>query len=171
MSFFLEEKNESFLHNFLRVKSFLIITKLSSRERIYWYIVYKKLTYSVQFNRSVMSDSLWPCEPQHARSPCPSPTPGVHPNSCPLGQWCHPAISSSVVPFFSCPLSFPASGSFPMSQFFASGGQSIGVSASTSVLPMKTQDWSPLDGLTGSSCSPRCSQESPPTPQFKSINC
>ena len=87
-------------------------------------------------------------EPQHARAPCPSPNPGVHPNPCPLCQWCCPTISSSVVPFSSCPQSFPASGSFQMSQLFASGGQSIGVSASTSVLPMNTQDWSPL-GWTG----------------------
>ena len=93
---------------------------------------------SVQFSRSAVSDSLWPHEPQHARPPCPSPTPGVHPNPCALCQWCHPAISSSVVPFSSCPQSFPASGSFQMSQLFASGGQSIGVSASTSVLPMNT---------------------------------
>ena len=100
--------------------------------------------YSVQFSRSVVFDSLWPHEPQHTRPPCPSPTPGVHPNPCPLSRWCHPAISSSVVPFSSCPQSFPASGSFQMSQFFASGGQSIRVSASTSALPMNTQDWSPL---------------------------
>ena len=92
--------------------------------------------YSVQFSPSVVSDSLWPHEPHHARPPCPSPTPRVHPNPCPLSQWCHPIISSSVVPFSSCPQSFPASGSFQMSQLFASGGQSIGVSASTSVLPM-----------------------------------
>ena len=103
---------------------------------------------SVQFSRSVMSDSLWPQEPQHARLPCPSPTPGVYPNPCLLSQWCHPAISSSVVPFSSCLQSFPVSGSFQMSQFFASGGQSSGVSASTSVLPMNSQDWSPL-GWTG----------------------
>ena len=83
-------------------------------------------------------------EKQHARPPCPSPTPRVHPNPCPLRQWCHPAISSSVVPFSSCPQSFPASGSLQMSQLFASGGQSIGVSASTSVLPVNTQDWSPF---------------------------
>ena len=89
------------------------------------------------------SDSLWPHEPQHARLPCLSPTPGVHPNPCPSSRWCHPTISSSVVPF-SCPQSFPASGSFQMSQLFTSGGQSIGISASTSVLPMNTQDWSPL---------------------------
>ena len=91
-----------------------------------------------------MSNSLRPHESQHARPPCPLPTPGVYPNPCPLSQWCHPAISSSVVPFSYCPQSFPALGSFPMSQLFASSGQSIGVSASTSVLPMNTQDWSPL---------------------------
>ena len=98
----------------------------------------------VQFSDSVMSDSLQPHESQHARRPCPSPTPRVHPNSCASSQWCHPAISSSVDPFSSCPQSLPASGSFPMSQLFAWGGQSIGVSASASVLPMNTQDWSPL---------------------------
>ena len=103
---------------------------------------------SDQFSRSVVSDSLQPQESQHARPPCPSPTPGVYPNSCPLSQWCHPIILSSVVPFSSCPQSFPASGSFQMSQLFALGGQSIGVSASTSDLPMNTQDWSPL-GWTG----------------------
>ena len=95
-----------------------------------------------------MSDSLRPHEPQHVRPPCPSPTAGVYPNPCPLSQWCHPTISSSVVPFFSCPQSFPASGSFRMSQLFTSAGQSIGVSASTSVFPMNTQDWSSL-GWTG----------------------
>ena len=89
-----------------------------------------------------------PIEPHHARPPCPSPTAGVHPNPCPSSQWCHPTISSSVVPFSSCPQSFPASGSFQMNWLFASGGQTIGVSASTSVLPMNTQDWSPL-GWTG----------------------
>ena len=105
----------------------------------------------VQFSRSVVSDSLWSHEPQHARPPCPSPTPGVHSDSCPLCRWCHPTISSSVVPFSSCPQSFPASGSFPVSQLSASGGQSIGVSASTSVLPVNTQDWSAL-GWTGWIC-------------------
>ena len=95
-----------------------------------------------------MSDSLWPRESQHARPPCPSPTPGVHSNSHPSSWWCHPAISSSVVPFSSCPQSHPASGSFPMSQLFAWGGQSIKVSASASVLPKNTQDYSPL-GWTG----------------------
>ena len=97
---------------------------------------------------SVMSDSLRPHELQHARPPCPSPTPGVHPNPCPLSQWCHPTISSTVVPFSSCPQSFPASGYFPVSQLFASGDLSIVVSASTSVLPKNTQDWSPF-GWTG----------------------
>ena len=93
---------------------------------------------SVQFSLSVMSHSLQPHESQHIRPPCPSPTPGVHPNSCPLSRWCQPAISSSVVPFSSCPQSFPASVSFQMSQLFTSGGQSIGVSASASVLPVNT---------------------------------
>ena len=97
------------------------------------------------FSCSVMSDSLWPHELQHPRPPCPSPTPGVYSDSCPSSQWCHPAISSSVVPFSSCPQSLPASGSFPMSQLFAWGGQSIKVSASASVLPMNTQDWSALE--------------------------
>ena len=101
---------------------------------------------SVQFSRSVVSNSLRPHESQHARPPCPSPTPGVHSDSCPSSQWCHPAtISSSVVPFSSCPQSLPASGSFPMSQLFTWGGQSIGVSASASVLPMNTQGWSPSE--------------------------
>ena len=100
---------------------------------------------SVQFSHSVMSDSLWPHELQHARPPCPSATPRIHSDSCPRSQWCHPAISSSVVPFSSCPQSLPASESFPMSQLFASGGQSIRVAASTSVLSMNTQDWSPLE--------------------------
>ena len=102
----------------------------------------------VQFSRSVMSDSLWPHESQHARPPCPSPTHGVYANSCPSSRWCHSAISSSVIPFSSCPQSLPALESFLMSQLFASGGQSIGVSASASVLPKNTQDWSPL-GWTG----------------------
>ena len=103
---------------------------------------------SVQFSHSVMSDSLRPHELQHTRPPCPSPTPRVHPKPCPLSQWCHPNISSSVFPFSSCLKSFPASGSFPMSQLFSSGGQSIGVSASASVLQMNTQDWFPI-GWTG----------------------
>ena len=103
---------------------------------------------SVQFSRSIVSDFLWPHDLQHSRPPCPSPTPGAYPNSFPLSQWCHPTLLCSVIPFSSCPQSFQASGSFKMSQLFASGGQSTGVSASTSVLPMNTQDWSPL-GWTG----------------------
>ena len=103
-----------------------------------WYI--HTMEYSVQFSRSVVSDSLRPHEPQHPRPPCPSPTPEVYPNSCPLSQGCHPTISSSVVPFSSHLQSFPASASFQMGQFITSGGQSIGVSASASVLPMNTQD-------------------------------
>ena len=102
---------------------------------------------SVQFSSVAQSYSysLQPHESQHARPPCPSPTPGVHSNSCPLSRWCRPAISSPVVPFSSCPQSLPASGSFPMSQLFTWGGQSIGVSALASVLPMDTQDWFPLE--------------------------
>ena len=100
---------------------------------------------SVQFSRSVMSDYLWPHELQHTRPPYPSPAPRVHPNPCPLSRWYHPTISSSVVPFSFHPQAFPASGSFQMSQFFASGGQSIGVSVSTSVLPKDIQEWFPLE--------------------------
>ena len=125
---------------------------------------------SAQLSHSVVSDSLWPHGLQHTRPPCPSPTPGVYSNSCPLSWWYHPTISSSVVPFSSCPQSLPASGSFQMSQLFASGSQIIGVSASTSVLPMNTQDRSPLGWTGWSSLQSRDSQESSPTPQFKSIN-
>ena len=100
---------------------------------------------SVQFSRSVMSYSLWPHELQHARPPCPSPTPRVHSYSYPLSQWCHPAVSSSIIPFSSCPQSLPASESFPMSQLFAWGGQSTGVSASASFLSKKSQGWSPSE--------------------------
>ena len=100
---------------------------------------------SLQFSLSVVPDSLRPHESQHARTPCPSPTPGVHSDSCPLSQWCHPAISSSVFPFSSCPQSLPASESFPMSQLFAWGGQSTRVSALASFLPKKSQVWSPLE--------------------------
>ena len=103
---------------------------------------------SVQFSRTVVSDSLRPHGLQHARPPCLSLTPGAYSNSCPFSQWCHPTNLSSVVPFSSCLQSFPASGSFPMNQFFTSGGQTTGVSASASVLPMNTQDWSP-SGWTG----------------------
>ena len=125
---------------------------------------------SVQFSRSVVSDSLRPHESQHARPPCPSPTPGVHSDSHPSSQWCHLAISSSVIPFFSCFQSLPASEYFPMSQLFTWGGQSTGVSATASFPPKKSQGWSPSYGLFGSPCSPTDSQESSPTPQFKSIN-
>ena len=103
---------------------------------------------SVQFSCSVVSNSLRPHEPQHARPPCPSPTPGVYPNSCPFNRWCHLTISSSVIPFSSCLQFFPTLGSFQMSQIFSSGGQNIGASASTSVLPMNIQGWFPL-GWTG----------------------
>ena len=115
-----------------------------------------KETSSVQFSCSVVSDSLRPHESQHARPPCPSQTPGVYSNWCPSSWWCHPAMSSSAVPFSSCPESFLASGSSPMSQLFAWGGQSIRVSASASVCPVNNQDWFP--------CSPRDFQESSPTP-------
>ena len=108
-------------------------------------MLYLKSISSVQFSCSVVSDSLWPHESQHARPPCPSPTPGVHSDSHPSSQWCHPDISSSVIPFSSCPQSLPASESFPMSQLFAWGGQSTGVSALTSVLPKKSQSWSPSE--------------------------
>ena len=115
---------------------------------------------SVQFSRSVTCNSLRPQELQHARPPCPSPTPGVYSNSCPLSWWCHPAISSSIVPFSSCPQSLPASESFLMSQLFAWGGQSTRASALASFPPKNTQDWSPLGWTDWTSSSP----------QFKSIN-
>ena len=113
------------------------------------YVVYKFS--SLQFSRSVVSDSLWPCESQHARPPCPSPTPGVHSDSRSSSQWGHPAISSSVIPFSSCPQSLPASQSFPMSQLFTWGGQNTGVSALASFLPKKSQGWSPSEWTGGSS--------------------
>ena len=122
---------------------------------------------SVQSSRSVVSNCLQPHGLQHTRPPYPSPTSRVHSNSSPSSWWCHLAVSSSVIPFSSCPQSFPASGSFPVSQFFTSGGQGIEVSASASVLPVNIQDSFPL-GLTP--CSPGDSQESPPIPQFRSIN-
>ena len=126
---------------------------------------------SVQFSCSVVSNSLQHHEPQNTRPPCPSPTPGVYPNSsCPLSPWCHPTISSSIIPLSSCPQSFPASGSFQMSQLFASGSQVL-------ELPLQHQSFQWMyrtdflsDGLVGSPCCPRDSQESSPTPQFKSIN-
>ena len=122
-----------------------------------------------QFSRSVVSDSLRPHESQHARPPCPSPTPRVHSDSRPSSRWYHPATSSSVVPFSFCPQSLPASESFPMNQLFAWGGQSTGVSALASFLPKKSHGWSPSE-WTGSPYSPRDCEESSPTPQFKSIN-
>ena len=124
---------------------------------------------SIQFS-SVAQSCPTLCHPRHARPPCPSLTPRVHPNPCPLSRWCHPTILSSVVSFSSCPQSFPASGSFPVRQLFAWGGQSIGVSASTSVLAMNTQDWSPLGWTGWISLQSRDSQESFPIPQFKTIN-
>ena len=125
---------------------------------------------SVQFSHSVVSDSLRPHESQHARPPCLSPTPWVHSNSSSSGQWCHPAISSSVVPFSSCPQSLPASKSFPMSQLFTWGGQSTGVSVLASFLPRTPRADLLQNRLVVSPCSPRDSQESSSTPQFKSIN-
>ena len=125
---------------------------------------------SVQFSRSVMSDSLQPHGLQHARLPCASTTPRACSNSCPSSRWCHPTISSSAIPFSSHPQSFPASGSVPMSPFFALGGHSIGVSASASVLPINVQNWFPLELTAWISLHSRDSQESSPTPQFKSIN-
>ena len=124
---------------------------------------------SVQFSHSVVSYSLQPHEPQHAWPPCPSQTPGVYVNSCPLSRCCH-LPSHPVVPFSSCLQSFPTSGSFQMRQLFIWGGQKIGVSASTTALPVNTQDWSPLGQTGWISCSPGDSQESSPPPQFKSIN-
>ena len=111
-------------------------------------LVPEQIDGSVQFSHSVVFDSLWPHGLQHARPPCPSPSPGVYPNSCPLSRWCHPTISPSVIPFYTCPQYFPVSRSFQMSQFFQSGGQSTGVSASVSVLPRNIQDGFPL-GWTG----------------------
>ena len=125
---------------------------------------------SVQFSRSVLSDSLWPHGLQHARPPCPTPTPRVHPNPCPLNRWCHPTISSSVIPFPSCPESFPASGSFPVSQLSTWGGQSIGVLLQHQSFQRTPRTDLLRDGLVGSPCSPRASQESSSTPQFKNIN-
>ena len=124
-----------------------------------------------QFSHSVVSESLRPHESQHARPPCSSPSPRVHSDSCPLSQWCHPAISSSVVLFSSCPQSLPASESFSMSQLFAWGGQSTGVSALSSFLPKKSQGWSPSEWTGWTSLQSKgLFEESSPTPQLKSIN-
>ena len=134
-------------------------------------IIFTLENQSVQFSSSVISSSLQPHGLQHHRPPCPLPAPRVYSNSCPLSRWCHPTISSSFVPFSSCPQSFPASGVFfQMNRFFASGGQSIGVSASASIPPMDTQDWSPLGWTGGISLQSRDSQESSPAPQFRGIN-
>ena len=122
------------------------------------------------FSHPLMPYSLGPHGLQHARLPCPSPIPGACSNSCPSSRWCHPAISSSVVPFSSCPQSLPASESFPMSQLFAWGAQSTGVSALASFLSKNTQDWSPLEWTGWITLQSKDSQESPPTTQFKSIN-
>ena len=124
---------------------------------------------SVQFSSDAQS-CLTLCDPINRRPPCLSANPGVHSDSRPSSQWCHPAISSSVIPFSSCLQSLPASESFPMSQLFAWGGLSTGVSALASFLPKRTEDWSPLEWTGWTSCSPKDSQESSPTPQFKSIN-
>ena len=150
---------------------FSALLSLTYPEQIYYHLKMKGyqlylVCSSVQFSHSVLSNSLRPHESQHASPPCPSPTPGVHSDPRPLSPWCHPGISSSVVPFSSCPQALPASESFPISQLFAWGGQSTGVSASASVLPKKSQGWSPSE-WTGWISS---SQESSPTPQLKSIN-
>ena len=131
--------------NLSKTQSQMDLHFLSHLWRYLWYTLHNNSFSSVQFSHSVVSNSLRPHELQHARPPCPSPTPRVHLNSCPSSQWCHPAISSSVVPFSSCPQSLPASESFPMSQLFAWGSHSTGVSALASVLPKNTQDWSPLE--------------------------
>ena len=154
----LSQKEQEFKWNYLTFSQYLfspsyffseiiqISASLLFKKKKYWSIVdLQCCASSVQFSFSVVSDSLRPREPQHSRPPCPSPTPGVHPNPCPLSQWCHPTISSSVAHLSSCPPSFPESGSFQMSQLFASGGQRIGVSALASFLPKNTQDWSPLE--------------------------
>ena len=132
---------------FFNEPRFLLLNLRAAQLRACYVLKYDDFYYDDQFS-SVVSDSMRLHGVQHTRPPCPSPTLGVYSNSCPLSQWCHPAISSSVIPFSSCPQSFPASGSFQMSQFFASDGQSIGVSASASVLPMNVYDWFPL-GWTG----------------------
>ena len=122
------------------------------------------------FSSSVVSDSFWPRGLQHVRLPCPSPSPRACSNSCPSSQWCHPTISSSIIPFSSCLQSLPASGAFPVSRLFSLGGQRIRASASASVLSMNIQDWFRLDWLVWSPCIPRDSQKSAPAPSFKSIS-
>ena len=149
-------------------KLFQKVNKKEIHHNLYWT---HPIPVSVsQFSRSVVSDSLWPHESQHARPPCPSLTPVVHSDLRPSSQWCHPAISSSVVPFSSCPQSFPASESFPMSQLFPWGGQNTGVSALASFLQRNPRADLLQNGLVRYPCSPRDSQESSPTPQLRSIN-
>ena len=128
--------------------SFNVLVMVNVLQNILFSRVTKQIMVGFQFSRSVVSDSLQPHGLQHSRLPCPSPTPGAYSNSCPLSRWSHPTTSFSVIPFSSCLQSFPAAGTFPMSQFFASGSQSFGVSASASILPMNIQDWFPL-GWTG----------------------
>ena len=131
-----------------------ILLMMTKKKTSYRYQILKSIS-SVQFSCSVVSDSLRTHELQQARPPCPSSTPGVHPNPCPLSQWCHPAISSSVIPFSSCPQPLPASESFPMSQLFAWGGQSTGVSASASFPPKKSEGWSPSEWTGWISLQPK----------------
>ena len=143
---------KSFLYPLIELHKFFLRSWCGGLNELFQWIIFLMLSQpcisSVQFSRSVMSDSLWSHELQHTRLPCPSPTPRVHPNSHPLSRWCHPAISSSVVPFSSCPQFLPASESFPMTQLFAWPGQSTGVSALASFLPKKSRGWSLL-GWTG----------------------
>ena len=138
-----------FFHLFQSFVAWLYYFILINIVLVYWYLIlYLYILYHHQFSSSVVSDSLRPQGLQHAKLPCPSPTPGAYSNACPSSQWCHPTISSSVTPSPPTFNIFPASGSFPISWFFTSGSQSIGVSASASVLPMNIQDWFPL-GQTG----------------------
>ena len=162
-----------YTHIYTDIYIYNIIAQFYTRHKMLVWTRETKITsifYSNQFSHSVMPDSLWPHGPKHTRLPSPSPTPGAYSNSPSSCWWCHLTISSSVIPFSSHLQSFLASGSFQMSQFFASGGQSIGVSASTLVLPIYIQDWFSLVRLVGSPCCPRDAQECSPTPQFKTIN-
>ena len=169
----LQRVGHDWAHTRILSSNFLVKDSSSGdfKKRFRMFIVHcLHLFSSVQFGCSVVSNSLWPYEPQYARPPCPSPTPRVHSNPCPLSQWCHPTISSSVFRFAPCPQSFPESGAFPMSQLFAWGGQSTGVSASTSVFPMNTQDWSPLGWTGWTSLESKGLTRVFSKPQFKSIN-
>ena len=151
-------KGESSMTDYIKITSLLSVCLLFTYD---WHLL---------FSRSVISDTLQPHGLQHTRLPGPSLSPRVYSNSCPRSWWCHLTVSSPVAPFSSCPQSFPASVSFPMSQLSASGGQSIGASASSSVLPMNIQGWFPLGLTVWSPCSPRDSYESSPAPHFKSIS-